>query len=153
MLGCTHPTPAFLPSFSQLKFLHPVIIIRFIVPCTILPISIFISFHYFVTHQTETLVTVLLRPHGEFLTWWCSSNLPKLEEDSILEYDSFATTGWVLDIFSSSDQQYAKGVVFTSRSIVHPSYAHQRTSLLVKIIANLHCFIPNVCEGMSYTRC
>lgn len=27
------------------------------------------------------------------------------------------------------------------------SYAHNRTSLFVKVIANLHCFIPNICEG------
>ncbi|CAA0828151.1 Unknown protein [Striga hermonthica] len=26
------------------------------------------------------------------------------------------------------------------------SYAHQRTSLLIKIIANLHCFVPDVCQ-------
>ncbi|KAL3647930.1 hypothetical protein CASFOL_008898 [Castilleja foliolosa] len=26
------------------------------------------------------------------------------------------------------------------------SYAHQRTSLLIKVIANLHCFVPDVCQ-------
>ncbi|EYU46643.1 hypothetical protein MIMGU_mgv1a001710mg [Erythranthe guttata] len=26
------------------------------------------------------------------------------------------------------------------------SYAHQRTSLLIKVIANLHCFVPDVCR-------
>ncbi|KAL6500408.1 hypothetical protein OROHE_025774 [Orobanche hederae] len=30
--------------------------------------------------------------------------------------------------------------------IPRASYAHQRTSLLIKVIANLHCFVPDVCQ-------
>ncbi|XP_041990693.1 nodulin homeobox-like isoform X1 [Salvia splendens] len=30
--------------------------------------------------------------------------------------------------------------------IPQSSYAHQRTSLLIKVIANLHCFVPDVCQ-------
>ncbi|CAA0832079.1 Unknown protein [Striga hermonthica] len=33
-----------------------------------------------------------------------------------------------------------------SLDIPRASYAHQRTSLLIKILANLHCFVPDVCQ-------
>lgn len=36
---------------------------------------------------------------------------------------------------------------FCIRSVPRASYAHERTSLLIKVIANLHCFVPDVCQG------
>lgn len=66
-----------------------------------------------------------------------------------MEYEPFAATGWVLDTVSSLNKSDATKVEFSliPNSMPQASYAHQRTSLFVKIIANLHCFVPNICEG------
>ncbi|KAL0435812.1 UNVERIFIED_CONTAM: Nodulin homeobox [Sesamum radiatum] len=64
---------------------------------------------------TEALAAIFLLPHGEFLSGWCSSDLPVCEDDAALD-------------------------------VPRSSYAHQRTSLLIKVIANLHCFVPDVCQ-------
>ncbi|KAI3449564.1 hypothetical protein Pfo_006229 [Paulownia fortunei] len=64
---------------------------------------------------TEALAAIFLLPHGEFLSGWCSSDLPVCEDDATLD-------------------------------VPRASYAHQRTSLLIKVIANLHCFVPDVCQ-------
>lgn len=71
------------------------------------------------------------------------------EEDGSIEYDSFAAAGWVLDVFSSINPRNPPSLEFTavSSSMPQASYAHQRTSLFVKVIANLHCFVPTICEG------
>ncbi|KAL0459601.1 UNVERIFIED_CONTAM: Nodulin homeobox [Sesamum latifolium] len=64
---------------------------------------------------TEALAAIFSLPHGEFLSGWCSSDLPVCEDDAALD-------------------------------VPRSSYAHQRTSLLIKVIANLHCFVPDVCQ-------
>lgn len=101
--------------------------------------------------QTKVLTAVFSLSHGDFLSSWCSSDLPVKEEDATLEYDSFAAAGWVLDNFFSVGILHSKNLDFTLiPSIMAPaSYAHQRTSLFVKVIANLHCFVPTICEGQS----
>ncbi|KAM3735405.1 hypothetical protein ACB098_10G086100 [Castanea mollissima] len=107
------------------------------------------NFHSYITiYFTKVLTAIFSLPHGDFVSSWCSSNLPVREDDSTLEYDSFAAAGWVLDKFSSLDQPNETNLEFTliPNSIRQASYAHQRTSLFVKIIANLHCFNPNICE-------
>ncbi|XP_058200229.1 nodulin homeobox [Rhododendron vialii] len=103
---------------------------------------------YITIYFTEILTAIFSLPHREFLSSWCSSNLPIWEEDATLEYDSFGAAGHVLDLFSSSDLPN----VTISRSDFIPSnmprvaFAHQRTSLLVKVIANLHCYVPGLCK-------
>ncbi|XP_073137546.1 nodulin homeobox isoform X2 [Henckelia pumila] len=64
---------------------------------------------------TEALAAIFLFSHGEFLSSWCSSDLPVCEDDVTLD-------------------------------VPRASYAHQRTSLLIKMIANLHCYVPDVCQ-------
>ncbi|KAK9291768.1 hypothetical protein L1049_019718 [Liquidambar formosana] len=98
---------------------------------------------YITIHFTEVVTAIFSFPHGEFLSSWCSSILPVREEDATVEYDAFAAAGWVLDSFSSPDLLNA---TLNSSSMPQASYAHQRTSLLVKIIANLHCFVPKICK-------
>ncbi|KAM5563872.1 nodulin homeobox [Rosa sericea] len=103
---------------------------------------------YITIHFTKVLTAIFSLPHGDFLSSWCSSVLPVKEEDGTIEYDSFATAGWVLDVVSSIELHNARSLEFsvTRNSMTQASYAHQRTSLFVKIIANLHCFIPTICE-------
>lgn len=76
---------------------------------------------------------------------WCSSEFPTREEDATVEYDLFAAAGWALDTVSSSATKLEFSLI--QSSMPQASYAHNRTSLFVKVIANLHCFIPNICEG------
>lgn len=99
--------------------------------------------------QTKVLTAIFSLPHGDFLSTWCSSELPVKEEDGSIEYDSFAAAGWVLDVFSSINPRNPPSLDFTavSNNMSQASYAHQRTSLFVKVIANLHCFVPTICEG------
>ena len=99
--------------------------------------------------QTKVLTAIFSLPHGDFLSSWCSSNLPMREEDGSLEYDSFAAAGWVLDKLSSLDLSNGTNLEFSSlpNNMPQTSYEHQRTSLFVKVIANLHCFVPTICEG------
>ncbi|KAL3531402.1 hypothetical protein ACH5RR_010724 [Cinchona calisaya] len=103
---------------------------------------------YITTYFTEVLTTIFSLPHGEFLSSWCSSELPVWEEDATLEYDPYAAAGWTLEFLSSPDSLYASNLAstFIPCNVPRASYAHQRTSLLVKVIANLHCFVPGICK-------
>ncbi|KAF3436366.1 hypothetical protein FNV43_RR23458 [Rhamnella rubrinervis] len=103
---------------------------------------------YITINFTKVLTAIFSLPHGDFLSSWCSSELPMKEEDGSIEYDSFAAAGWVLDVFSSINPRDPPSLEFTavSHSMPQASYAHQRTSLFVKVIANLHCFVPTICE-------
>ena len=70
-----------------------------------------------------------------------------------MEYDSFAAAGCVMDSFSSSDllNMANSGSTFIPSNMQRASYAHQRTSLLVKVIANLHCYVPGICKGSAFS--
>lgn len=105
--------------------------------------------------QPEVLTAVVLYPHGEFLSTWCSSVPPSGEEDVSLEFDAFAAAGWILDSFSSLgllNATYSESN-FIQNSLPQASHAHYKTSLLVKIIANLHFFGPEVCKGQFCIYC
>ncbi|KAF7823558.1 nodulin homeobox isoform X1 [Senna tora] len=103
---------------------------------------------YMTIYFARVLAAIFMLSHGDFLSCWCSSNLPEKEEDATLEYDIFAAVGWILDNTSSLDLLNAANLEFNliRNTMVQASYAHQRTSLFVKVIANLHCFVPNICE-------
>ncbi|CAJ2660809.1 unnamed protein product [Trifolium pratense] len=102
---------------------------------------------YMILCFTEVLTAIISLSHGDFLSCWCSSNLSETEEDASLEYDIFAAVGWVLHN-TSPDVKDATNLEFnlTRNSMLKASYAHHRTSLFIKFFANLHCFVPNVCE-------
>ncbi|KAJ7980908.1 nodulin homeobox isoform X1 [Quillaja saponaria] len=103
---------------------------------------------FITTYFAKVLTAIFSLSHGDFLSCWCSSNLPDREEDATLEYDVFAAAGWVLDSSSSMDLLKAKKLELPliSNDMAQSSYAHQRTSLFVKVIANLHCFVPTICQ-------
>ncbi|GFZ04655.1 sequence-specific DNA binding transcription factor ATNDX [Actinidia rufa] len=102
---------------------------------------------------TGVLTATFSLPHQEFLSSWCSSDLPIWEEDATMEYDSFAAAGCVMDSFFSSDLLNIanSGSTFIPSNMQRASYAHQRTSLLVKVIANLHCYVPGICKGSAFS--
>ncbi|MED6145462.1 hypothetical protein PIB30_025441 [Stylosanthes scabra] len=93
---------------------------------------------------TKVLTAIITLSHGDFLSCWCSSNLPGTEEDATIEYDIYASAGWILDL--SLQNTTIPGLNLVPNSMPCASYAHHRTSLFVKVIANLHCFVPNICE-------
>ncbi|KVI12443.1 hypothetical protein Ccrd_009123 [Cynara cardunculus var. scolymus] len=98
---------------------------------------------YITLNFTEVLTMIFLLPHAEFLSSWCSSESPPSEEDATLDYDSLAAAGWVLGVLPSSDVPES---TFNACRVPRTSYAYQRTSLLVKVVANLTCFIPDLCK-------
>ncbi|PPD96775.1 hypothetical protein GOBAR_DD06181 [Gossypium barbadense] len=104
---------------------------------------------YITVYFTEFLSAIFSLSHGDFLSMWCSADLPVREEDATLYYEVFAAAGWALDSVSSLDLSNTSNLEFTfipNSNMSQASYVHQRTSLFVKIIANLHCFVPNICE-------
>lgn len=104
---------------------------------------------YITRYFTEVLAAIFSVSHGEFLSSWCSSELPVWEEDTTLDYDPCAAAGWALQLFSVSAPSLNVGSTestFVPGNIPRASYAHHRTSLLVKVIANLHCFVPEICK-------
>ncbi|XP_061373197.1 nodulin homeobox-like isoform X2 [Gastrolobium bilobum] len=102
---------------------------------------------YMTVYFTKVLTAIISRSHGDFISGWCSFNLPVTEEDASLEYDIFVAVGWILDN-TLLDLRNATILELHLKPNRMPcaSYAHHRTSLFVKIIANLHCFVPNICE-------
>ncbi|XP_038996188.1 nodulin homeobox-like isoform X1 [Hibiscus syriacus] len=103
---------------------------------------------YITLYFTEFLSAIFSLSLGDFLSMWCSADLPVKEEDATLYFEVFAAAGWALDLVSSSEPSNTTNLEFTfiPSNISQASYVHQRTSLFVKIIANLHCFVPNICE-------
>ena len=78
----------------------------------------------------------------------CSSALSSREDDATLDYDLFKSAGWVLSVFSSSSLfDVPQFKLNFQNNLTMSSYANQRTSLVIKIMANLHCFAPDVCIG------
>ncbi|XP_072994721.1 nodulin homeobox isoform X1 [Typha latifolia] len=110
----------------------------------------------FMTTSVPFLTEILAIPHEEFVSSWCSVNLPLIEEDANLEYDPFTAAGVALIPTSDgcesaksasvllTEINYACPISFSNRPSI--TYAQLRTSYLVKIIANLHVFIPSICE-------
>lgn len=98
---------------------------------------------YITLNFSEVLTTIFLQPNGEFLSSWCSSESWPSEEDATLDFDPLTAAGWVLGVSTSSDVPES---TFNACRVPRTSYAFQRTSLLVKIVANLTCFIPDICK-------
>ncbi|XP_076883692.1 nodulin homeobox-like [Bidens hawaiensis] len=102
------------------------------------------NFRSYITLKfTEVLTTIFLQPHADFLSSWCSSESRPSEEDATIDFDSLAASGWVLGVLTPSDVPES---TFNACRVPRTSYAFQRTSLLVKVVANLTCFIPDICK-------
>nr|VDD24228.1 unnamed protein product [Brassica oleracea] len=108
------------------------------------------NFQRFFTDHFASIATILSAlfclSHEEFVSMLCSSALSSREDDATLDYDLFKSAGWVLSVFSSSSLlDVPQFKLNFQNNLTMSSYAHQRTSLVIKIIANLHCFAPEVC--------
>ncbi|XP_003578513.2 nodulin homeobox isoform X2 [Brachypodium distachyon] len=104
----------------------------------------------FITNTIPFLTQILATPHDEFSSSWCSVNMPVIEEDANLEYDPFGAAELALvaasdiDMLTEAKANYSCPLRTISVSTI--TYAQTRTSYVVKIIANLHVFVPNICE-------
>ncbi|EOA19928.1 hypothetical protein CARUB_v10000178mg [Capsella rubella] len=107
---------------------------------------------FFTEHFSMVISAVFCLSHGDFLSMLCSSDLSSREDDANIDYDLFMSAGWVLSVFSSSRQSVPQFKLSLQNNLTMSSYAHQRTSLFIKMIANLHCFIPNVCQEEDRNR-
>uniref|UniRef100_A0A1D1YIM6 Serine/threonine-protein kinase TEL1 n=1 Tax=Anthurium amnicola TaxID=1678845 RepID=A0A1D1YIM6_9ARAE len=111
---------------------------------------------FFMANTTKVLAEILAMPHEDFFSCWCSTDVPMTEDDSIVEYDLFMASGTAVSFFTGSAGNPFEEPILPSeanvacpgslKSMLPVSYAQQRISYLVKIIANLHCFVPNICE-------
>ncbi|WOK95695.1 nodulin homeobox isoform X3 [Canna indica] len=110
---------------------------------------------FFMTNSIPVLTEILSVPNEDFSLSWCSLKIPVIEEDLKLEYDPFISAGLALvslddgsesahlTAFRLPQTNSSCAINFNSNS--SDTYAQQRTSCLVKIIANLHVFIPDIC--------
>ena len=95
------------------------------------------------TMQAESLTRVFTQPHKEFLRNWCSSERDPIEEDVHLKFDSVAAARKILVVIPILDVSKS---TYSNRALQTP-YAHQKSSLLIKIIAHLTCFNSDTPKG------
>ncbi|KAL8234278.1 hypothetical protein R6Q59_020377 [Mikania micrantha] len=93
--------------------------------------------------ETEVLAHVFSQPQREFLNTWCSNDLEPAEEDIVMEFDPISSAGQVLGFISTSQVQPS---TWSNFQAPQTPYAHQKSSLLGKILANLTSFVPGLCE-------
>ncbi|KAL8214920.1 hypothetical protein R6Q57_004369 [Mikania cordata] len=107
-------------------------------------LSCYSSFRtYIVLNLTEVLARVFSQPQREFLNTWCSNDLEPAEEDIVMEFDPTSAAGQVLGFISTSQVQHS---TWSNFQAPQTPYAHQKSSLLVKILANLTSFVSGLCE-------
>ncbi|KAF5791897.1 putative nodulin homeobox protein [Helianthus annuus] len=94
--------------------------------------------------MTEVLTRVFSQPQREFLSTWCSHNREPTEENIVVDFNPTSTAGQVLGLTSKLHVRHSSWNTFEAPQT---PYAVQRSSLLVKVIANLACCDPDPCEG------
>lgn len=106
-----------------------------------------------------------MQPPTIFLSRWCSTlgaNEIKPGSDSVLIYDPFKAAGAAMHSFKNSAgstrtsgsnsavlADESSGCSLSAGQLQFASYTQERSALFVKILANLHCFNPEICPGWS----
>ncbi|KAL0919294.1 hypothetical protein M5K25_011380 [Dendrobium thyrsiflorum] len=111
---------------------------------------------FFMANAIHVLNEILAVPHQVFLSNWCTVDVHLSEEDGNLEYDPFIAASMALIFQSGSPESILSSASLSSEinfsyhsnfnGIHLVTYGQQRTSYLIKIVANLHCFVPSFCE-------
>ncbi|PKU72899.1 hypothetical protein MA16_Dca016644 [Dendrobium catenatum] len=111
---------------------------------------------FFMANAIHVLNEILAVPHQVFLSNWCTVDVHLSEEDGNLEYDPFIAASLALIFQSGSPESILSSASLSSEinfsyhsnfnGIHLVTYGQQRTSYLIKIVANLHCFVPSFCE-------
>lgn len=107
---------------------------------------------------TQDLAEISALPPGEFSSSWCAVDSQALEEDATFVYDPFRAAGAAMISLkgggSASSGPAAGGIpdeainmcsVIPICTATGP-HSQQRTAFLVKIFANLHCYVPDICK-------
>ncbi|MCO5583428.1 hypothetical protein L7F22_037339 [Adiantum nelumboides] len=115
------------------------------------------------------LAKVLAQSPTTFLTRWCgrlTTEQIKSGSDSVLIYDPFRAAGAAMHSFKSSGGSSTRasgsnnallpddssGCSLSAGQLQFASYSQERSSLFVKILANLHCFNPEICPANEKDR-
>lgn len=122
-----------------------------------------------VSHQTSDLADVLASSPSAFMSTWCNSYAKGSIEnticDPVLIYDPFRAAGLAMlplknSILKSTMKttrnspslpDVSSGCCLSTGKLNFTTYSNERSSLFVKIMANLHCFDPEVCTGLLFT--
>ncbi|CAI0541962.1 unnamed protein product [Linum tenue] len=96
---------------------------------------------YITISFTKVLTAIFSLPHGEFLSIWCSSELPQREEDATLEYDAFAACGWVLNATKVSSPTFLETNLVSSSLLCHaesliPNFLNEEDVQLLRVFFN-----------------
>lgn len=117
------------------------------------------NFRTFIMNNiTQDLAEISALPPGEFSSSWCAVDLHVLEEVATLVYDPFRAAGAAMISLkgggSASSGPAAAGLpdeaistcTLVGNCIATAPHSQQRTAFLVKIFANLHCYVPDICK-------
>ena len=112
------------------------------------------------------MTKVLAQPPTVFSLRWCATSGTdeiKSGSDSVLIYDPFKAAGAAMHSFKSSGgptralgsnaavlADESSGCSLSAGHLQFTSYSQERSALFVKIVANLHCFNPEICPGWSH---
>lgn len=120
-------------------------------------------------HIAPDLAKVLAQSPTVFSSEWCGSSVVddamKPGSDAVLIYDPFRAAGAAMQSFKSTTGLAARasgttsllsddlsGCSLSAGQIQFASYSQERSSLFVKILANLHCFNPEICAADEKDR-
>ncbi|KAH9314712.1 hypothetical protein KI387_023339, partial [Taxus chinensis] len=116
------------------------------------------NFRSFIMNKiTQDLAEISALPPPEFLSSWCADDLQVFEEDATLVYDPFRAAGAAMLSLKgggSASSGPAAGLpnkATSMRNLVGnctppTSHSQQRTAFMVKIFANLHCYVADICK-------
>lgn len=117
------------------------------------------NFRTFIMNSiTQDLAEISALPPGEFSSSWCADDLQVLKEDAIIVYDPFRAAGAAMVSHKGGgsassgpataglpDEAISTCTLVGNFGTTAP-HSQQRTAFLVKIFANLHCYVPDICK-------
>ncbi|KAJ0946303.1 putative nodulin homeobox protein [Helianthus annuus] len=98
---------------------------------------------FVVCNLTKLLTRVLSRPQREFLSSWCSDDRKPAEEEIVVDFNPTSAAGHVLGLTSEFKVQHS---TWSNFQAPQTPFTVQRVSLLVKVIANLTRYDPDLSE-------
>ncbi|XP_057835727.2 nodulin homeobox isoform X1 [Cryptomeria japonica] len=116
------------------------------------------NFRSFIMNKiTQDLADISALHPSDFLASWCADDTQVFEEDATLVYDPFRAAGTAMlslkggGSVSSGPAAGLPNKATSIRNLVGncmppTSHSQQKTAFLVKIFANLHCYVPDICK-------
>ncbi|KAF5820443.1 putative nodulin homeobox protein [Helianthus annuus] len=99
---------------------------------------------FMVLNLKKVLTRVFLQPQREFISTWCTYDHEPAEEEIVVDFNPTSAAGLVLGLNSSFNVQHS---TWSNFQAPRTPYRVQRSSLLIKIVANLACYDPDLSEG------